>query len=110
MRKTIVLLMALAFIGLSTDLSAQKKKKNKKGDTEQEAPKKKKNGLKDYSEVITDDAITDKGLITSHQVGDDFYFEIPSDLLEKIATGRCVGYKRTRYGKFQGNWKTFSNI
>ncbi|MEQ9307733.1 MAG: DUF5117 domain-containing protein, partial [Marinoscillum sp.] len=63
-------------------------------DSEQEAPKKKKNGLKDYSEVITDEAITDEGLITSHQVGDDFYFEIPANLLEKeiLIVSRIAGH------------------
>ncbi|WP_420316644.1 zinc-dependent metalloprotease [Ekhidna sp.] len=94
MRKFIVLLMALSFIGFSTDLKAQKKKKNKGDDSGQEAPKKKKNGLKDYSEIITEDAISDDGLITTHQIGDDFYFEIPADLLEKeiLIVSRIAGH------------------
>ncbi|MEQ6167815.1 zinc-dependent metalloprotease [Ekhidna sp. MALMAid0563] len=94
MRQTLVLLIALTFLGLSTDLHAQKKKKKKGDNSEQEAPKKKKNGLKDYSEVITDEAISDEGLITSHQVGDDFYFEIPTDLLQKeiLIVSRIAGH------------------
>ena len=42
MRQTLVLLIALTFLGLSTDLHAQKKKKKKGDNSEQEAPKKKK--------------------------------------------------------------------
>ncbi|WP_022834459.1 zinc-dependent metalloprotease [Salisaeta longa] len=36
--------------------------------------------LKAYSEVITDEATTDEGLITTHRVGDKLYFEIPNEL------------------------------
>ncbi|WP_425390217.1 zinc-dependent metalloprotease [Ekhidna sp.] len=94
MKRVLMFSLVILLIGFSTDLEAQRKKKKKKGDTEQEAPKKKKNGLKDYSEVITDEAISDQGLITSHQVGDDFYFEIPTDLLEKeiLIVSRIAGH------------------
>lgn len=96
MKKLLLLVLAAFTIGLGTDLQAQKKKKKGKGDaTEQEAPKKKKkNGLKDYSEVITDEAISDEGLITSHKVGDDFFFEISDDLLEKeiLIVSRIAGH------------------
>lgn len=93
MKRVLVLMLAFTFIAIATDVQAQKKKK-KGDDSEQEAPKKKKNGLKDYSEVITDEAITDEGLITSHQVGDDFYFEIPANLLEKeiLIVSRIAGH------------------
>ncbi|MEP0985321.1 zinc-dependent metalloprotease [Ekhidna sp.] len=94
MKRVLVLLMALVFMGFTPDIQAQKKKKKKGDDAEQSAPKKKKNGLKSYSEVITDEAISDEGLITSHQVGDDFYFEIPADLLEKeiLIVSRIAGH------------------
>ncbi len=94
MKRILVLMMAFIFVGFSTDIQAQKKKKKKGDDTEQAAPKKKKNGLKSYSEIITDEAISDEGLITSHQVGDDYYFEIPSDLLEKeiLIVSRISGF------------------
>ncbi|MEP1034691.1 zinc-dependent metalloprotease [Ekhidna sp.] len=94
MRQLFTLMLALVFVGFSIETQAQKKKKKKGDDTEQAAPKKKKNGLKDYSEVITDEAISDEGLITSHQVADDFYFEIPSDLLEKeiLIVSRIAGH------------------
>lgn len=92
MIRIITIMLAILFLGSSQELQAQKKKKG--ASTEQPSPKKKKNGLKDYSEVITSDAISDQGLITSHQVGDDFYFEIPNDLLEKeiLIVSRIAGH------------------
>ena len=94
MKRVLVLILALVFAGFSTDIQAQKKKKKKGDVAEEAAPEKKKNGSKSYSEVITDEAITDEGLITSHQVGDDFYFEIPTDLLEKeiLIVSRITGH------------------
>ena len=79
---------------LAPDLAAQKKKKKKSEEVEQSTPKKKKGALKDYSEVITSEAVTDEGLITSHRVGDDFYFEIPAELLEKeiLIVSRIAGH------------------
>ncbi|MEM7512753.1 MAG: zinc-dependent metalloprotease, partial [Bacteroidota bacterium] len=38
---------------------------------------------KAYSDVITEEADSDEGLFTTHQIGDKFYFEIPHDLLER---------------------------
>lgn len=89
---TLALAIALVF-GFSFDASAQKKKKGKDVAAEPAKPKKK-GGLKEYSEVITADAISDPGLITSHQVGDDYFFEISSDLLEKeiLIVSRISGH------------------
>ena len=94
MKRLLIIMMALVFVGSTTDLQAQKKKKNKGDDAAQAAPKKSKNGLKGYSEVITAEAISDEGLITSHQVGDDYYFEIPADLLEReiLIVSRIAGH------------------
>lgn len=94
MRRIIVLALAILCIGVSPELQAQKKKKKKGGDTTEQPKPKKKNGLKGYSEVITDEAISDEGLITSHQVGDDFFFEIPAELLEKeiLIVSRIAGH------------------
>lgn len=94
MNKILVLLISVALLGLNTDLHAQKKKK-KKGDASAETAKpKKKDGLKSYEEVITSEAITDEGLFTSHQVGDDFYLEISDNLLEKeiLIVSRISGH------------------
>lgn len=94
MKRVLIPMLVLVFVGFSTDIHAQKKKKKKGDNTEQAAPKKKKNGLKGYSEIITAEAISDEGLITSHQVGDDYYFEIPADLLEKeiLIVSRIAGH------------------
>ncbi|MFQ5570808.1 MAG: zinc-dependent metalloprotease [Rhodothermales bacterium] len=61
---------------------------------------KKKNGLKPYKEVITDEAVTDEGLFDVHRVDDKYYFEIPNDLLNVemllvsriAATANNIGY------------------
>lgn len=37
--------------------------------------------IKNYNDVITKDAVTDKGLFSVHKVADKFYFEIPDSLL-----------------------------
>lgn len=49
------------------------------------------NGPKPYKEVITDKAVTKKGLFTVHKIEDKYYFEIPNDLFgrEIIAITRA---------------------
>jgi len=94
MRRTLPLILSAIFImGISIDVTAQKKKKK---DNEAQIPEKpkKKGALKEYNEVITSEAITDEGLITSHLVGDDYFFEISSDLLEKeiLIVSRISGH------------------
>ncbi len=37
--------------------------------------------LKPYSEVITEDAKTDSGLVTTHRIDEDLYFEIPDSVM-----------------------------
>lgn len=81
---------------------AQKGKKNKKKDVKTEAtkpaPKKKappkKGAPRPYKDVITKKAITQEGLMTTHKVGDKYYFELPMDLLEKeiMVVSRISGY------------------
>ena len=95
MKKISFLLFSLFFIFvLSNETSAQKKKNKKRGSAPTEVKPKKKNGLKSYKEVITSEAKTDEGLITSHQIGDDYYFEISADLLEKeiLIVSRISGH------------------
>ena len=55
-----------------------------------------KTGPKPYKEVITEKAVSKKGLFTTHKVEDKFYFEIPDSLLntEIMAV--------TRYSKVPG--------
>ncbi|MFT5647108.1 MAG: hypothetical protein ACI976_001797, partial [Aureispira sp.] len=80
---------------------AQKKKKGKKAEpekTEEPAAKKKtppkKGAPKPYKKVITKEALTQEGLITTHKVDDKYYFELPMDLLEKeiMVVSRISGY------------------
>ncbi len=40
-------------------------------------------GIKPYSDVITDAAVTDSGLFHVHWVDEDLFFEIPFDMLER---------------------------
>jgi hypothetical protein len=41
------------------------------------------NGMKPYSEVITDEAETDEGLFDVHKIDTDYYYEIPDSLLSR---------------------------
>jgi hypothetical protein len=41
------------------------------------------NGMKPYSEVITDEAETDTGLFDVHKIDKDYYYEIPDSLLSR---------------------------
>ena len=94
MKNILLTLCIILLVGLSTDIKAQKKKKKNETPTETLEKPKKKDGPKKYSDVITEDAITDEGLITSHQIGDDYYFEISKDLLEKeiLIVSRISGH------------------
>ncbi len=89
-------------LGLAITASAERKKggdapdpaiAKAKADSVASASKK---GPKPYSKVITDKAITKKGLFTVHKVEDKWYFEIPDSLLsrELMVT--------TRYSKTAG--------
>lgn len=77
-------ILALGLV-LFISFSAQAQKKNKKkGNTEQATPaKKQKSAIKKYKEVITPKAQTDSGLFVVHQVDENYYYEIPFNLLEK---------------------------
>ncbi len=89
---------------LSSVSFAQKKKKEKdEPATQSQAPKPtKKSPFKKYSEIVTDETISDDGLFTVHKSGDKSYYEVPFDLLNtdmllvsrisKIADGLGGGY------------------
>lgn len=78
-----LLLFCLAISLSTTNFTiAQKKKKVKKGKTEQQAPVAK-DGIKPYSQVVTKEAISDNGLFTVHKVNKTFLYEIPINKLEK---------------------------
>jgi len=86
----LALVVALTF---SPDANAQifKKKKKKSEKTEK---KEKKDKMKPYDKVITKDAESQEGLFTVHQVDEKWYFELPTDLLEKeiLVTSRISGF------------------
>lgn len=69
---------------------------------EEDTKDEKKNGkFKQYSEVITEAAVTDSGLIVVHNVDDTYYFEFPFDLLEKelLVVSRITGHvKNLNFG------------
>lgn len=48
-----------------------------------QATEKKSGELKNYSEVIPEDAVSDTGLFTTHFSNDKLFYEIPLDMLEK---------------------------
>lgn len=55
---------------------------------------KKKSKFKDYSEIITDEAVSQEGLFGVHKVDDKYYFELANDILEKeiLVVSRIAGY------------------
>lgn len=93
MKKIILSLALIAFIGLSASESqAQLFGKKKKDEPKKESKSKSK--YQPYSKVITSDAESDEGLFTFHKVDDKYYFEIPEDLLEReiLIVSRISGH------------------
>ena len=85
MKRIFLLALIVSFCVPQPASSQRKKNKKGKAQPEQKAPttKKNKNGIKPYNEVITKDAVTDNGLFKVHKVGDNYYYEIPNNYLEK---------------------------
>lgn len=88
MIKKLFLISTCFLLLFSVDTFAQKKKKDKKGapsvpamnmDAKKPDPKK----PKPYNKVIDSSAVTQKGLIDVHKVGDKFLFEVSEALLGK---------------------------
>ncbi len=52
-------------------------------DSTSQRPTVQRTGPKNYSDVITKDALTDAGLFNVHKVGAKYYFEIPDSLLRR---------------------------
>ena len=69
-------------------------------ETAAEKKEESKDGLKKYSEVITDKAMTDEGLFKVHRIEDKLFYEIPDSMLELemlmvtriAATANNLGY------------------
>ncbi len=83
MKKILVLSLvsSLCFSCATVKKSSKTKNQQTTAVTKPQAPKKKQGKIKDYNEVITNDAITDKGLFDVHVVDDKYYFEIPTKYL-----------------------------
>lgn len=98
----IVTLLILFFIPLTSNAQFWKKKKPEpiKAPAVPE-PKKKEEKIKAYKDVITKDAITSQGMITTHKVKDKNYFELNNSILEKeiLITSRISGFvKNLNFG------------
>lgn len=104
MKKVII---AIAVLGMVTPALAKKKKKdtgNKAAattvasapKTDSAAANSNKKGPKPYEKVITDKAVTKKGLFTVHKVDDRWFFELPDSLMNREIM------MTTRYSKTAG--------
>ena len=67
-----LMLVAVMFLSLGS-LQAQ--------ETDQEEPSA--GEEKSYSDVITEDAVTSEGLFDTHMIGDDLFYEIPMEFLDR---------------------------
>ncbi len=63
--------------------------------------KKKDEKVKPYKDIITAEAVTDSGFFISHKVKENWYFEIPQDVIDKeiLITSRISGFvKNLNFG------------
>lgn len=123
MKRIFLLALVVSFCVPQSALAQRKKDRKSKAQPEQKAPtpKKSKNGIKPYNEVITKDAVTDDGLFKVHKVGDNYFYEIPNDHLEKdmllvsriakIPSGLGGGYVNagSKTNEQVVNWQRFQN-
>ncbi|WP_310381572.1 zinc-dependent metalloprotease [Flavobacterium sp.] len=86
MKKYFIFATAIIFsLTTITSFAQSKKDKNKKSEVAPTVvPEKKKDGaIKEYSQVITKDAVTDDGLFKVHKVDKKYFFEVPNKYLNK---------------------------
>jgi hypothetical protein len=88
MKKMFIAASLAAFMCAPLSMEAQSKrskrnKKNAEEVTAQSPEKKTETTIKEYSKIITKNAISDEGLFTVHKVDKKYYFEIPNKLLNK---------------------------
>jgi hypothetical protein len=121
MKRLLILCICLTLISFE-GIQAQKKKNKKAKEVEKTTSNTKdKNGIKDYLQVITKDAVTDDGLFKTHQVKNNYFYEIPFDKLNKdmlwvsriaqIPSGLGGGYMNagSKTNEQVVNWKRFQN-
>ncbi|MBK9257964.1 MAG: zinc-dependent metalloprotease [Saprospiraceae bacterium] len=100
-----LVLTVLIFFSFSSEMQAQFWKKKQPEvvapPPPPEPPKKKDEKIKAYKDVITKEAITSRGMITTHKVKEKNYFEISNNILEKeiLITSRISGFvKNLNFG------------
>ncbi|MBK7407872.1 MAG: zinc-dependent metalloprotease [Saprospirales bacterium] len=95
MKRLWTYLLTLALVLFSANLAISQAEPGD-GDAKEESGDNgaKKSKEKSYADIITEDAVTDSGLFIFHQVKGKYYFEIPTDLLEReiLVTSRISGY------------------
>lgn len=80
MLRQILLLLFVLFCG-STAFSQTKPEAEKKDTAATKEKDAKPKGPKPYKEVVTDKAVTRVGMLTVHEVDDNYFFEIPDSML-----------------------------
>ena len=103
MKRLPILILLFSFILVSPADAQIFKKKPKEAPAaeKKEAGDKKKKKEKKYSDVITKEAVSDSGLIITHQIDKDYFFEIPRDLLDRemLIVTRISGFvKNLNFG------------
>jgi len=86
--KNLILFFACLILSFGLFAQGSKGKEDAKGDDKKEKKEKK------YEDIITEDAVTDEGLFKVHKVESDFYFEIPTDMLDRdlLVVSRIAGF------------------
>jgi hypothetical protein len=81
--KTLHLILSFLFICLFTLTSTAQNRKKKGNEEKEKTTAASKSTVKNYAEVITAKAQSDSGLFVIHQLDENYYFEIPFDVLER---------------------------
>ena len=81
--KLLFVVCAFVAFSCSTTKKASKSKKNAPVAATPPVKKPGKDDIKPYSQVITKDAKTDKGLFDVHQIDESYFYEIPDSLFER---------------------------
>ena len=102
LKSLFVILFCLFIFQIPSNAQFWKKKKTEPAVPLSPSPEKKKDEkIKAYKDLITKDAITSKGMITTHKVKDKNYFEITDKILDKeiLITSRISGFvKNLNFG------------
>jgi len=92
---------AFVLLPLSADAQLFKKKKKPAPPVAEKKKEKKKSKIKDFDEIITEEAVSDTGLWNVHKVDSKNYFELPNDIIDKevLVVSRIAGFvKNLNFG------------